>query len=69
MCTVGTGCTDKTYNQTNFDLVANYEVNDDLSFYTRVDNITDEADIVARQPKGARPNRGRTALVGVRLSF
>jgi Fe(3+) dicitrate transport protein len=69
MCTVGTGCTEKTYNQTNFDLVANYEVNDDLSFYTRVDNITDEADIVARQPKGARPNRGRTALVGVRLSF
>tara|TARA_S200000501_G_scaffold376702_3_gene432487 strand:+ start:532 stop:2643 length:2112 start_codon:yes stop_codon:yes gene_type:complete len=69
MCTVGDGCTEKTYKQTNIDLVANYEVSDELSFYTRVDNITDEVDIVARQPKGARPNRGRTASVGVRLSF
>jgi Fe(3+) dicitrate transport protein len=69
MCVFGDGCTEKTYSQTNFDLVANYEVNNDLSFYTRVDNITDEVDIVARQPKGARPNRGRTASVGVRLSF
>ena len=69
MCTVGDGCTEKTYSQTNVDLVANYEVNDDLSVYTRVDNITDEVDIVARQPKGARPNRGRTASVGVKLSF
>ena len=36
---------------------------------TFVENITDEADIVARQPKGARPNKARTATLGVRYTF
>ncbi len=49
------------------DLSANYQVNDMLNLYGRVENLTDEADILGRHPHGARPNKqARTATVGVR---
>jgi Fe(3+) dicitrate transport protein len=51
------------------DVVGNYQVSDDFAVYLRMENITDEADIVARQPKGARPNKARTATLGVRYTF
>jgi Fe(3+) dicitrate transport protein len=51
------------------DVVGSYQVSDDFAVYLRMENITDEADIVARQPKGARPNKARTATLGVRYTF
>jgi len=53
------------------DLATYYDWNERTRFYLNVDNLTDENDdIVARQPKGgARPQRPRTILAGVRYQF
>jgi len=51
------------------DLSANFQINDHINLYGHVDNLTDEKSIVARHPYGARPNLGRTAGVGVRISL
>ncbi|MBC8379941.1 MAG: Fe(3+) dicitrate transport protein [Porticoccaceae bacterium] len=68
---VKASCVDfeKTDDSTVLDLVGNYQVNDNLGVYLRLENITDEADIIARQPKGARPNKARSATIGMRLVF
>ena len=60
---------EETNESTSLDVVGNYQVSDDFAVYLRMENITDEADIVARQPKGARPNKARTATLGVRYTF
>ena len=52
-----------------FDLSANYQVNDMTNLYARVENLTDTADMLGRHPYGARPNKARTATVGVRVRF
>jgi len=51
------------------DLSANYQFNDHVNFYGRVDNLTGKQAIVARQPYGARPNLDRTASIGVRINL
>ena len=51
------------------DLAANYQFSDHINFYGRIDNVTDDNVIVARHPYGARPNLGRTAALGVRISL
>lgn len=53
------------------DLSTYYDWNERTRFYVNVDNLTDEeGDIVARQPKaGARAQRPRTILAGVRYQF
>ena len=68
---VKASCVDfeKTDDSTVLNLVGNYQVNDNLGVYLRLENITDEADIIARQPKGARPNKARSATIGMRLVF
>ena len=60
---------EETNESTLLDVVGNYQVSDDFAVYLRMENITDEADIIARQPKGARPNKARTATLGVRYTF
>ncbi|MBU3019414.1 TonB-dependent receptor [Paraglaciecola agarilytica] len=51
------------------DLSGSYKVNADLRVFARIENLTDEEDIVSRQPYGARPNKSRTASVGITYSF
>ena len=60
---------EKTDASMTLDLSANYHVNSDLSVFARLENATGEEDIVGRQPYGARPNKARTAAIGMRLSF
>ena len=60
---------EETNKSALLDIVGNYQVSNDFAVYLRMENITDEADIVARQPKGARPNKARTATIGVRYTF
>jgi Fe(3+) dicitrate transport protein len=60
---------EKTDSSTVLDIASHYQVNDQLGVYLKVENVTDEADIVARQPKGARPNKARTATLGMRYTF
>jgi Fe(3+) dicitrate transport protein len=68
---VKASCVDfeKTDDSTVLDLVGNYQVNDSLGVYLRLENITDEVDIIARQPKGARPNKARSVTIGMRLTL
>lgn len=63
------GAFEKTEASTTLDLSANYQVNSDLAVFARLENATAEEDIVGRQPYGARPNKARTAAMGIRLSF
>lgn len=51
------------------DYISRYELNDDAVVFLKVENVFDEQAIVSRQPDGARPNRARTASVGVEWSF
>jgi Fe(3+) dicitrate transport protein len=37
--------------------------------FLKVENLFDERDIVSRQPDGARPNKPRTASLGVEYRF
>ena len=51
------------------DLSGSYNVSDSLRLFARIENLTDQEDIVSRQPYGARPNKSRTASVGVTYRF
>jgi len=52
-----------------WDLSAALRVHDQVEFYARLENLTDETYIVARRPAGARPGQPRSAFAGIRLSF
>jgi Fe(3+) dicitrate transport protein len=51
------------------DFVTHYQVTDTAQVYVKVDNILDEQNIVSRSPAGARPNRPRTAYIGLSVAF
>ena len=63
------GVFEETDSSTTLDLSVRYQVNQDLGVYARLENATGQEDIVGRQPYGARPNKDRTASVGMRVSF
>ncbi|MFT6098293.1 MAG: Fe(3+) dicitrate transport protein [Arenicella sp.] len=60
---------DRTDDALTVDLASSYLVNESLKIFARVENVSDERDILGRQPYGARPNKGRSASVGVELNF
>ena len=60
---------EKTESSTTLHLVVIRQVNDDLGIYCRLENATSEENLVGRHPYGARPNKARTATVGMRLAF
>jgi Fe(3+) dicitrate transport protein len=60
---------ERTDDALTLDLAANYVVNDNIKVFSRIENATDEQDILGRQPYGARPNKGRTASIGIEMSF
>ena len=51
------------------DLAGQYHISDEFKVFAKVENASDERDILGRQPYGARPNKGRTATVGIELNF
>lgn len=51
------------------DLISRYAFNDDAVLFVKVENLFDEQSIISRQPDGARPNKPRTASVGVQYQF
>ena len=59
----------KTDATLTVDLTANYQVNEILNLYTRIENITSEKDIMGRHPYGARPNKDRTVSFGLKMNF
>ena len=52
-----------------FDLSAHYEINSSWTVYALVENLTDELEIVAREPYGARPGKPQTFILGASLNF
>ncbi|MFT5710225.1 MAG: Fe(3+) dicitrate transport protein [Halioglobus sp.] len=51
------------------DYVSRYALNDSAMVFLKVENVFDEQAIVSRQPDGARPNKPRTASVGLQWTF
>lgn len=74
MC-VDVGCnrSDSAFNRTEdllvLDFVSRYTLVNDAVVFLKVENLFDEQAIVSRQPDGARPNKPRTASVGLQWSF
>ena len=60
---------EQTEAQFSLDLSSQFAFNESLTLLFKVDNVTDQIDLVARQPYGARPNRGRAVHVGVEISI
>ena len=51
------------------DVSGAWSVSERVTLLARVDNLTGAEDLLGRHPYGARPNRDRTASIGVRVGF
>ena len=51
------------------DVAAWYQVNEALRIYSKLDNLTDAANIVSRRPFGARPGKPRQFVLGAKYAF
>ncbi|MBT6892736.1 MAG: TonB-dependent receptor, partial [Gammaproteobacteria bacterium] len=60
---------EKTDDSLTVDLSTHYALSEKIDLYGKVENITGEEDILGRHPYGARPNKYRTATLGVRIDF
>jgi len=63
------GSFERTDSSTLFDAAFYYQVNESLRLTATVENLTDELNIVGRTPYGARPNKTRTAIVGIQVAL
>jgi Fe(3+) dicitrate transport protein len=52
-----------------FDASAHYQINTDWKVYALAENLTDQLEIVAREPYGARSGKPRTFMLGTSFSF
>jgi Fe(3+) dicitrate transport protein len=73
---VGSVCTrascdafQKTEPAVIFDLSAHYRVGQSWELYAVLENLTNQIYVVAREPYGARPNKPRTFMAGVKFGF
>jgi len=51
------------------DWISRYAFNDNMELFLKVENLFDEQEIISRNPDGARPNKPRTAIVGMEVRF
>ncbi len=51
------------------DFATHYQLNEQAQVYLKVDNLMDEQEIISRSPSGARANKPRTAMIGLKVSF
>jgi Fe(3+) dicitrate transport protein len=74
MC-VNVGCNrandrfDETESLFVVDFISRYDLNPKTVVFLKVDNLFDEQSIISRTPDGARPNKPRTAYVGLEYNF
>lgn len=52
-----------------FDASAHYQINPEWKVYALLENLTDQLEIVAREPYGARSGKPRTFMLGTSFSF
>ncbi len=60
---------EKTDSLLVVDYISRYTMNDDVQLFFKVENLLDNQKIVSRTPDGARPNKPRTASLGVSYAF
>lgn len=53
----------------NLDLVADYQLTEKATVYAKIENATDEIDVIGRHPAGALVQKDRSAYLGLRVSF
>lgn len=58
-----------TSDISQIDLAAWYQINAALKIYAKLDNLTDETNIVSRRPFGARPSKPRQIILGAKYAF
>ena len=63
------GAFEKTDELLTFDVAGRFRLKDSLALFVRVENLSNTQDIVGRHPYGARPNRSRTAAVGLEFDW
>lgn len=68
-CNTDSNPFNKTENLLVTDLISRYALTDDAVVFVKFENVFDERSIVSRQPEGARPNKPRTASVGLQYQF
>ncbi len=74
MC-VNIGCNNsaskfgKTQDLLVMDYISRYAFSEGVQVFLKVENLFDEQAIVSREPDGARPNKPRTASMGVEWTF
>ena len=68
---VRASCTEfeRTDNSLTLDIAASYDAGAAVTLFGKVENLTSTDNIVGRHPYGARPNKGRNLIVGVRYNF
>lgn len=70
MCTQAScGSFEKTDDHLVLDVAGQYRLSNRITTYFGVDNVTEEDDIIARQPYGARPDKARSFKLGLRVDF
>ncbi len=60
---------ERTDDALTVDLHGSFRINDRVTAFARIENVTAAENILGRHPYGARPGKDRTAAVGVRLEF
>ena len=60
---------EKTDAELTLDVSGAWAVSDAARLFVALENMTDATGILGRHPYGARPNKGRTATVGLRLAL
>ena len=60
---------EKTEDALTVDIAMAWALNDRVDLFARVENLTRSRSILGRHPYGARPNKDRTAALGVRVGF
>jgi Fe(3+) dicitrate transport protein len=60
---------EKTDSSFTIDVSAHYDVNESTGVFAKIENLLEDKNIMGRHPYGARPNKDRTATIGVRYNF
>lgn len=68
-CNRATGARSTTDSLFVMDLISRYSITEKLQAFLKVENLLDEQQIVSRDPDGARPNKPRTASLGLNYRF
>ncbi len=68
-CNRATGARSTTDSLFVMDLISRYSITEKLQAFLKVENLFDEQQIVSRDPDGARPNKPRTASLGLNYRF